>query len=254
MEQFLAMVPINLADRAVAFVLVFGRIGTFMLTMPALGEIQIPTRVRLAAALSVSAFITPFGEAAPPQETWLALLVSEIALGLVFGLLLRSMLWALQFAGSLLAQATAILPPSTGALTPEPLPALGTIFLLSGIAVIFTTDLYLVFLQAALNSLTAAPPGALLASLTEPNAIFAHGTMLFWSAVSLSFPFLCASCAYYATIGLINRALPQLMVTFIGAPVLTGLAFAILWLQSPEILGVWVSHLENLVKELSTLG
>ncbi|MEM6466638.1 MAG: flagellar biosynthetic protein FliR, partial [Pseudomonadota bacterium] len=146
MDAVLALLPADVVERCIAFALVFGRIGTFVLTMPGVGAMQIPPRVRLGAALSVSAVATPFEAAGPIQVAWLALLVSEIAAGLLFGLLLRSMLWVLQTVGALLAQATAILPPTTGALTPEPLPALGTLFLLTGIALVFASDLYLVFI------------------------------------------------------------------------------------------------------------
>ena len=55
--QMLAALPV---DAFIAFA-VFCRVGALFMTAPALGDFTIPPRIRLAAALAVSAAMTPCG-------------------------------------------------------------------------------------------------------------------------------------------------------------------------------------------------
>ena len=56
---------------------------------------------------------------------------------------------------------------------------------------------------------------------------------------SLAAPFVIAGFAYNLALGAINRAMPQLMVAFIGAPAITAGGLLILMLAAPVILHFW---------------
>lgn len=60
---------------------------------------------------------------------------------------------------------------------------------------------------------------------------------------SLAAPFLIGSMVYNLTLGVINRAMPALMVAFVGAPVVTFGGLAILMVASPMILDIWSTAL-----------
>ena len=49
---------------AAAFMLVFARIGTMVMLLPGLGEVNIPVRVKLAIALALTLIILPLHRAA----------------------------------------------------------------------------------------------------------------------------------------------------------------------------------------------
>ena len=49
---------------AAAFLLVFARIGTMIMLMPGLGEVNIPTRIRLGIALALTLILLPLHRAA----------------------------------------------------------------------------------------------------------------------------------------------------------------------------------------------
>ena len=55
----------------------------------------------------------------------------------------------------------------------------------------------------------------------------------FAMAFRLAAPFVIVSVLYNITLGVINRAMPQLMVAFVGAPVITAGGLALLALMSP---------------------
>jgi flagellar biosynthetic protein FliR len=44
---------------AAAFLLVFARIGTMVMLLPGVGELSVPTRVRLTVALILTAILLP---------------------------------------------------------------------------------------------------------------------------------------------------------------------------------------------------
>ena len=62
-------------------------------------------------------------------------------------------------------------------------------------------------------------------------------------AFTLAAPFLITAVIYNLALGVINRAMPQLMVAFVGAPVITFGGLFILMVGSPVILDVWVRAL-----------
>lgn len=94
------------------YLLVFARLGSAMLFMPAFGETQIPTTSRLAFALVLSLALYPIipTPARAPQEAgpMAIMLASEITVGLWIGLTGRVLLSAMQFAGGQIGQVTGL--------------------------------------------------------------------------------------------------------------------------------------------------
>ena len=64
-------------------------------------------------------------------------------------------------------------------------------------------------------------------------------------AFTLAAPFVILSVIYNIALGAINKAMPQLMVAFIGAPVITAGGLFVLMLAAPFMLEVWLSALDN---------
>jgi len=58
-------------------------------------------------------------------------------------------------------------------------------------------------------------------------------------AFALAAPFYILSLLYNLTLGVINRAMPQLMVAFVGAPVITAGALILLTVSIPLMVGRW---------------
>ena len=58
-----------------------------------------------------------------------------------------------------------------------------------------------------------------------------------------------AGFAYNVALGAINRAMPQLMVAFIGAPAITAGGILILMLAAPVILHFWGLRLDRLIAD-----
>ena len=72
----------------------------------------------------------------------------------------------------------------------------------------------------------------------------ARVAMAFALGFSLAAPFVIAAFAYNVALGAINRAMPQLMVAFVGAPAITAAGILLLLLASPLILTYWSGRLD----------
>ena len=66
-------------------------------------------------------------------------------------------------------------------------------------------------------------------------------------AFGLAAPFCAGALLYNLALGAINRAMPQLMVAFIGAPAITAGALLLLFISGPIALTHWHSRLEVVI-------
>ena len=93
--------------------------------------------------------------------------------------------------------------------------------------------------EALILSFDVIPPGQLPSGSDVAQWGLAQVTRAFSLAFSLAAPFMIASLIYNSALGVINRAMPQLMVAFVGAPALTAGGLVILVLVSPVLLAAW---------------
>lgn len=227
---------------------VFIRIGAAFAVLPGFGEAFIPLRIRLAAALAFTLVVAPaMGPSLVPQDQWLPPLhyfLTEAVAGLTLGIGLRIIVHALQIAGSMAAQATSLAQIS-GGITPDPQPAIGGLLLLSGLTLAVMSGLHIHIARAFVASYNVFPAGEFpLAGDLGRWGIGRVGAS-FSLAFSLAAPFLIASLLYNLALGVISKAMPQLMVALVGAPAITWGALVLLLLTIPFILTAWFSVFQN---------
>ncbi|MCR8724360.1 flagellar biosynthetic protein FliR [Frigidibacter sp. ROC022] len=226
---------------------VFLRVGAAMALLPAFGEQSVPIRVRLGLGLAFTLIVAP--AVAPALAPVLAspgshplLWLSEPLIGLAFGISLRLLVIALQIAGTIAAQSTS-LSQAFATAGAEPSPVVGQILVLGGLALAVTLGLHLRTAEALVQTYRVFPPG------TWPRAdeLLAWGlgriSASFSLGFSLAMPFVIAALIYNVALGVINKAMPQLMVAFVGAPALTLGGLVLLVLVMPAILSVWIRAL-----------
>lgn len=242
MQALAELLPIGQQTLLAGFY-VFLRVGAAMALLPAFGEQSVPARVRLALALAFTMVVAPAvsDQTAPlaARGTYLAPgLISEVIIGLALGMILRLLVLVLQMAGQVAAQATS-LSQAFGGAGVEPQPALSHIMVTAGLALAVMTGLHVRAAQAMILSYDILP----LARLPDAGVLaewgigqIAHG---FGLAVTLAMPFVIASLIYNLALGVINRAMPQLMVAFVGAPAITAGGLILMVVSLPLVLQIW---------------
>lgn len=229
-----------------AAVLVFLRLGAMVALMPGLGDTAVPQRVKLGLVLAFTAVVTPVvaeGIAQTGPAPALAPLAGEAVAGLILGIGMRLFLLALQTAAAIIAQATTLSQLFAGA-APEPQPAIGNLFLVAGIALALQAGLHVRAVELVVLSYQILPAGG----YPDAAAVSGWGLGLISHSFSLAFalaaPFVIASLIYNLALGAINRAMPQLMVSMVGAPALTLGGLALLAVAAPVLMAVWLQAVE----------
>ncbi|WP_278922140.1 MULTISPECIES: flagellar biosynthetic protein FliR [Pseudophaeobacter] len=227
------------------FAIVFLRVGAMTSVLPAFGEQYVPMRVKLAIAVAFTFVVAPALARFPEPETPLHfanLVVSETIIGLGMGIAVRLFVMGLQIAGTIAAQSTS-LSQVLGNIGAEALPAIGGVLLVSGLALAVMMGLHVRVAEFLIYSYQIFPAGA----YPDPAGFSEWGihriAKAFYMGFTLSAPFLITAVIYNLTLGVINRAMPQLMVVFIGAPVITFGGLFILMVASPMILDVWIREM-----------
>lgn len=238
---------LNLApDVLMLFFLVFLRIGAAMFVLPVFGEGMLSVRVRLTIALAFSFVVMPtvassFGSLGSQDSNWGRMIFAEVLAGLLIGLLLRFHIMAIQVAASIAAQSTS-LSQLLGTNSIDPQPALGMILYVAALALAVELGLHIQFAMMFIASYQIVGLGQPIGSVSSGILIEA-ASMSFRFGFVLAAPFVAMSLTYNLALGVINRAMPQLMVAFVGAPAITMGAIVLLVLAAPLMLMLWAEAL-----------
>ena len=235
--------------------LVFLRIGAVMALLPAFGERSIPLRVRLVLTIALTVLVAPavtIGGPGPILEVsnWIGFAVAEIIAGLAVGIALRLMILVLQIAGTIAANVTS-LSQILGGASVDPQPAMAHFLVVGGLALATMAGLHVKVVGAMLLSYRIFPPGQIIPAVELSEWGVQQTSEAFALAFVLSAPFVIVSVLYNLALGVINRAMPQLMVAFVGAPAITAGGLILMALAVPALLAIWLSAFDRM---LWTLG
>ncbi|WP_332870138.1 flagellar biosynthetic protein FliR [Roseovarius salinarum] len=161
---------------------------------------------------------------------------------------LRLFLLALQTAGSIAAQATS-LAQILGAAGAAPLPAIGHLLTVAGLSLAMILGLHVHVAETLIRTYDALPVGA----MPDPADVADWGVQQVAAAFALAFtlaaPFVIVSVLYNLALGIINRAMPQLMVVFVGAPAITAAGLVLLLLLAPAMLTLWFEAMRGFLAD-----
>lgn len=226
-----------------AATLVFVRVGAMVALMPGLGDPVVPQRVKLGLVVAFAIVLSPvLAErlaSGMPDATFVALGTEAVA-GLILGVGLRLFLVALTTAAAIIAQATTLSQLFAGA-APEPQPAIGNVLTMAGIALAMISGLHVRAAELVILSYDVLPVASLPMASEAADWSVALIGRCFSLAFTLSAPFVMASLLYNLALGAINRAMPTLMISMVGAPALTFGGMAMFAVAAPAILMVWLA-------------
>ena len=231
--------------------IVFVRVGAIVSLLPAFGEQSVPMRIKL---IIVMAFVLITAPLIPPttaqqdidQTIWFTL--TETLIGLALGLGMRLFVMALQTAGSIAAQSTS-LSQLLGGSAVDPLPAMGYILIIAGLALAVMTGLHVKAAALIVLSYELMPMGRFPNAEDLSQWGLSQVSRAFALAFTLAAPFVLLSVIYNLTLGAINKAMPQLMVAFVGAPLITAGGLLLLLLASPLLLTTWLSAFDGFLAD-----
>ncbi|TDO16781.1 MULTISPECIES: flagellar biosynthetic protein FliR [Halomonas] len=207
----------------VAFLWPFARITALMLSAPLWGHSSIPRQTKLALGGTLAVVVAPILPPMPevPIVSWagLGILVEQLLIGAAIGLTVRVMLTVVQASGDFiglqmgLAFAT-FFDPSSGT----------NMVVLSRILYMITLLMFLAFnghlmvLEVLVTSFQTLPIGI---GRFNPDAFIMlarYGGTIYTAGLLLALPLVASLLIVNLSLGILNRAAPQLTVFNIGFP------------------------------------
>ncbi|MEO6014405.1 MAG: flagellar biosynthetic protein FliR [Devosia sp.] len=247
------MISLNwLPETAYLYILIFARVGSILMLIPALGEQAIPARMRLGFALMFSLVLYPLVSPSLPPLTGdimqiLVYLLHELAIGLILGAITRLMTMAAAVAGSVIAFQSGL----SGALGADPTNnggqsvLVGSFLSMLGVVLIFATDLHHVALMAIRDSyMIFSPKDPLMFGDAAELAIQSIASA-FVIGIQMSAPFIVLGLVFYLGLGILGRMMPQLQVFFVAMPATIWVGLALLAMLLTMIMGWYLTHFEN---------
>jgi len=148
-----------------------------------------------------------------------ALIVIESIYGLLLGFGFRLMVYALQILGNVVSQALSISQVLGEGIATEPNTTISTLLMMAGVTLLVTMGVHIEAIAILVKSFDMFPLGR------APNL----DGMAYWlthkgadaisMGITLALPFIVLNFVYNAILGFLNRAMPQLMVSFVGMPI-----------------------------------
>lgn len=243
------MDPAALAVIGSQFFIVVARLSFVIFLLPGLGEQMIPIRVRVMILIALSVAFTSIGMVAPvslsPLSGFVAVMAGEIAVGFVLGVSLRLAIWILGITGTVVAQSIGLAQFMGVGLETEAQTIFANMLSLAGAALLLTANYHVSAFQSFAMLYGVLPVGGytLLDLSAFTDLVFAA----FNFGVSLAWPFVTVSLIYNISLGFINKAMPQLMVAFVGAPFMVGAGLFILFVSIVSIMLAWQERLPSFV-------
>lgn len=226
---------------------IFARVGAAAVLLPAFGEQVVSARVKLTIALAFFALIAPIVwsdmTASLQERSETHALLAETVAGLAIGIFFRLMVVVLQITGAVAAQSTSLMQLFGTGLGADPQASFSTLLVVSGLALATSLGFHVQVTQAFIWSYEIFPAGQFPSPADMAEWGVGHVAYVFGFGFALAAPFVLASFIYNLGLGIINKAMPQLMVAFVGAPAISMGGLVVLLFASPLILSFWVEHL-----------
>jgi flagellar biosynthesis protein FliR len=237
-----------LPGQALSAFLVFCRVGSCLMLVPAIGSARTPMLVRLMVCVGASAAVSAnLGEFAGLREGVTvgragALVFVEIAKGMFIGFMARFFFASLQFLAEAAANAIGLNASEQSADDGESLAAVASLVSLTASALFVITDQHLEVLRALVQSYTVLTFGTGLdkqAGMANILDVLGDASLL---ALQVCSPFLLYAIVINFLFGILNKLAPQIPVTFVSGPFVIAGGFVLLYFLSDEIFMIFMEH------------
>lgn len=242
------------------WMLIFARLGSAVMFMPGFNSTMVSARVRLFFALILSFLILPTLTdklPAPPSSIvgLVLMLGGEVAFGLFIGLVVQTMVSALDVAGNAIGYATGLTNMFTFDPITEQQSALMTGFLnLVAVTLIFASNCHHLMLHAIVDSYAIYVPGQPLPADDLSQVLVRSLGNAATMGLRLAAPFLVFSVTFNTGLALINRLVPQIQVFLVALPMQILGGLTILMICLPAIMLLFINSLSDGIGAFLTFG
>nr|WP_321456413.1 flagellar biosynthetic protein FliR [uncultured Cohaesibacter sp.] len=242
-----------LPQTAYIFMLMFARIGTMFMLLPAFSENAVSVRLRLVIAVMFCLVLYPMvsGNYGVVPTNFAAILVAmarEMVVAVLLGLSVKLVMVALQIAATTIAFQMGLSfamgsDPSSGQQTVQ----IGTFLNMLAITMIFITNLHYLMIAAIYDSYQLFPvnqPIPIGDIAQYATDILAQSFII---GIKLSAPFIVYGLVFQFALGLLARLMPQLQVYFLAMPANIFVGLLLLMVLLVTMMTWYLGHMEDML-------
>ena len=216
------------------------RIGAFVISAPVFAArfVPLPVRIVIAVALTVPVIaIVPMPEPESLADlSVVAMVLSEIAIGLCAGLVLQILFAAAMVAGDWIAATAGLgfaaqMDPNTGTQTP----VVAQLLFLLMLGLFVAEDGHLAAIRLIIESYNVIPPGQPINIMVLVDAGMTAGRNMYEFAAQIMMPVVSILLIVNVVIGVITRSAPTMNIFSFGFPLTLSVTILLLFLSAPSL-------------------
>ncbi len=237
------------------FVLIFARLGTMLMLMPALGEAAVSSRIRLMFGLLLTLVMMPLVRdqyGALPDSLWAAItmVLGEFLVGLFVGTSARLVMSATHVAGTVIAFQTGLAFAQSNDFVQGIQGAIiGSFLSMVAVTLIFVLDLHYLLIAAMHESYTMFKPGDVLPWDNFAQMAINTVSASFKVGIQLSAPFIVFGLLFYFGIGILSRLMPQIQIFFVAMPANIALGLLLFMLLLGVMMMWFMEHFSQTISQ-----
>lgn len=217
----------------------FVRFAAFLSASPLWGHTTAPMRLKIGLAVLLSVVIAPTLPPLPsvPVVSWtsLGIIIEQMLIGVAMGLVMRLTFTAVEMAGELIGLQMGLgfasfFAPDTGTNTM----VLSRLLHMLALLIFLALDGHLIELEILANSFASLPIGQPL-DASAGMLLARYASTIFASGLLLALPLVAALLIVNLSMGILNRASPQLTVFSVGFPVTMGVGTVMLMVMMNDL-------------------
>lgn len=229
---------------------VFTRISALAFFLPGLSERVVSARIRLGVAMAVTLILLPLigeshGVAIDTLSDFFLLVMAEAVTGALLGFSIRIIIYMLQIAGAIASQSLSLSQIFGATITSQGESPIASLLVMTGTVLALGAGLHIEAIKVLHTSYALIPIGVLPGSDATGEWASGRAGYAFAGALSLALPFVILGFVYNLALGAANRAMPQLMVSFVGVPAITLAGLALLAITAPILLAAWLQMVDK---------
>jgi len=230
----------------------FVRISSLFLTMPLFYNKQISTKVKILLAVSITWIVFPSLNNPPVVGVFsaeaLLILFQQIAVGVLMGFMLQFAFGSLAVAGELIGYSMKLgMAKMADPINGIQVPIVTTLYFTLGMLVVLALDIHLVMIELLIDSFNVFPVA--IDGVTRNTAweVIGWATRMYEIGVLMSLPIIGSILLLDISMGVVQRAAPQMHIFAIGFPITLIAGLVLIWLTLPVVFEVFIEEINEIL-------
>ena len=233
-----------------AFIWPLIRIAALFSSAPVLSAKQLPVRIRVVMAVTITWIVVPTLPQPPVVDLFsydaFLITLQQILIGVSMGFVLQMVFAAVVFGGQVSAYSmglgfASMVDPQNG----TQVPVLATYYLILTTLVFLVLNGHLILIEMVVESFHTLPVAVDGISRNSFYTIVAWASQMFVTGLLVSLPVVAALLMVNLGMGVVMRAAPQLNIFAVGFPITIVVGFVLMIITLPNVLAIFSDLLND---------